>query len=156
MLFIAAMILSAAMIACYGAIAGNEKKEIQKVVATYFEGVRTENLDLLMSVISPSFLWFATIGNKTGVRFNYEQDKEGEGEFFKNNNILNCGFEITKIEVMNDKARVETNTSLKWFSLKESKQFKGSRPFFFFLKKEKDKWLITNTNVLVTELRKAI
>lgn len=142
-LFISAIIISVAIVTCYGLTTDNEeKKEIEKVIATYFEGFRTENLDLVMSTISHSFSRIANIGKEIGVPVNYEQTKKGEAELFETNNILNLSFEITKIEIADNKATVETNTSLEAFSLKESKKFGGSRTFIFFLKKENNKWLI--------------
>ena len=140
-LLIAVMILSSVIVAFYVVTIENEKKQIEKVAAAYFEGFRTENLDLVMSVISRSFSRVQMV-NGVGVPFDYELNKEGEERYFKDNNILKLSYKITKIEIRGDKATVENNTSLEGFSLKESRNFGGSRPFTLFLKKENNKWLI--------------
>ncbi len=142
-LLCSAIIMSVAVITCYGVNDNNEdEREVRKVIETYFEGLKMENLDLVMSTISPSFLQIIDVEGEIGAKIDYDRTKKAYIEFFEANIILNFNGEITKIEIADNKATVATSTGLEAFSLKESKNFGGNRSFLFFLEKQDNKWLI--------------
>lgn len=142
----AALIMLVAVVTCYSQTGNSEDEgQVRKVVETYLEGVKTKDLNLLMSVISPSFLQIRNIEKEgeTGVdKVNYDRKRKDVADFFEKNSILSLNSEIKDIKITDNKATVETQGELAGFSLETSEAFSGSKTTSFFLEKTNQEWLI--------------